>query len=126
MDGDTLSIKCSLKFDKVGGEWSLDSSKRVLSIASGGSGFSHYVHVRQLVGTSPEGLNLIHDVTIRGYLYIINRSTSGIITLGKYGETYMFMLKPTEIMIIRPQLFTFMVVSTEVDTPIDLFLLQEM
>ena len=126
MVGDRVDLKCTLKFDKIGGEWSLDSSKRIVSIASDVSTFSHYIHLRQIVGTTPESLEIIHDVTIRGFLYIINRSPTGIITLGKFGETYMFKLKPTEPMIIRPQLFTFMVVSTEADTPIDLYLVQEM
>ncbi len=126
MEGDVVSLKCSLRFDRVGGEWALDSSKRLVNIASALSNFSHYIHVRQIVGTTPSPLDLIHDVTIRGFLYIINRSATGIITLGKFSETYMFMLKPTEPMIIRPQLFTFMVVSTEEDTPIDLFIVQEM
>ena len=126
MEGDQVSIKCTLKFDRVGGEWALDSSKRIVNIASITSGYRHYIHLRQIVGTTPESLDLIHDVTVRGFLYIVNRSTTGTITLGKFGETYMFMLKPTETMIIRPMLFTFMVVSTEEDTPIDLFLVQEM
>lgn len=127
MEGDQVSIKCTLKFDRIGSKWALDSSKRVVNIASTASGYSHYLHLRQIVGTTPEGLEIIHDVTVRGFLYIINRSASGIITFGKYGETYMFMLKPGEPMIIRPQRSgTFMVVSTEADTPIDIFLLQEM
>jgi hypothetical protein len=126
MEGDQVSIKCTLKFDRVGGHWALDSSKRIVNIASVISSFGHYIHLRQIVGTTPESLQIIHDVTIRGFLYIINRSTTGTITLGKFGETFMFMLKPTELMLIRVQLFTLMVVSTEVDTPIDLFLLQEM
>lgn len=128
MTGDLLDVSCRLLFNKIGRTWSLDSSKRSILISSESSiAIVHYHHVRQKVGTSEVGLELLHSAIIGGYFYVVNRGSSGVITFGFYGQTHMFKLKPGEPMLARkitPE--TFGVISTEADTPVDVFLLGDL
>ena len=128
MDGDVVNISSRIRFDKVLRGWTMDSSQRSINIISNApSTFSHYIHLRQIANISTQGLEMTKDVTIRGFLFIINSGTSGIVTVGKYNTTYMFKLKPGEFMLIKPQKSAILYVQSTVDnTPIDLLMIQKM
>ncbi len=124
---DTVNITCRFKFDKLGGKYSLDSLRRNMSASSSVGGAPNYAQLRQNIGTSEELLEAMFDVEPIDFLYIVNRDSTGIVTYGRYLETHMFKLKPTELAFIRPvQISTFGIKSDTPNTIIDFFILERL
>lgn len=125
--GDVINVTGRLQFDKIDGVWSLDSNQRSIIIEGSTVTFGHYIHLRQALTIVGQGLEILKGVTHRGLLYIVNRSSTDTITIGKSGITPMFKMKPTEIMLIRPAITPVLWVISSVDgTLIDILLIQNM
>ena len=125
---DYVNVSCRFKFDKIGANWSLDSLARHMNLSSSAGGSPNYVHIRQQVGIAEEYLETLYDVMPVSYLYIINRDANNTITFGRYGQTYMFKLKPGEVAFITPeQLGGWIGIKASADdTKVDFFTLESL
>lgn len=125
---DVINLSCRFRFDKIGGKWSLDSLSRQMNRVSGVGDSPAYVHLRQQVHIVEEPLETLFDVLPIDFLFILNMSSSAIVTYGRLGETHLFKLKPGEVSFIKPTQFSnnIGIKATIDDTKVDFITLEKL
>ncbi len=125
---DRITATCRFKFHKLVKEWSMDSGTRIIDKVITTNAKFEYMHIRQQVGTVEELIEFGHaNPLVVNFLYIVNRSTTSIITFGIYTETHLFKLKPGEEAFIRYNTYDSIGIVSDInDTSIDLITMSAM